>query len=46
MRERDGYWADRIEVQCPWCGERVEMRRFENGVAVTAGILPLVVGHE
>ena len=25
MRERDGYWADRIEVQCPWCGERVEM---------------------
>jgi len=21
----DGYWSDRIEVQCPWCGERVEI---------------------
>lgn len=25
MREHDGYWADRIEVQCPYCGERVEI---------------------
>jgi len=21
----DGYWNDVIEVQCPWCGERVEL---------------------
>ena len=21
----DGYWNDSIEVQCPWCGERVEI---------------------
>lgn len=21
----DGYWNDRIEVQCPWCCERVEI---------------------
>jgi len=21
----DGYWADTIEVQCPYCGERVEI---------------------
>ena len=25
MREHDGYWADTIEVQCPYCGERVEI---------------------
>jgi prolyl-tRNA synthetase len=23
--ERDGYWNDTIEVQCPYCGERVEI---------------------
>ena len=23
--ERDGYWSDTIEVQCPYCGERVEL---------------------
>jgi Cysteine-rich CPXCG len=23
VREHDGYWADTIEVQCPYCGERV-----------------------
>ncbi|HKH49532.1 MAG TPA: CPXCG motif-containing cysteine-rich protein [Thermoanaerobaculia bacterium] len=21
----DGYWNDTIEVQCPWCFERVEI---------------------
>jgi Cysteine-rich CPXCG len=21
----DGYWNDRLEVQCPYCGERVEI---------------------
>jgi prolyl-tRNA synthetase len=26
MREDyDGYWNDTIEVQCPYCGERVEI---------------------
>jgi hypothetical protein len=25
VREHDGYWADTIEVQCPYCGERVEI---------------------
>ena len=23
--EHDGYWSDTIEVQCPYCGERVEL---------------------
>jgi len=25
MREHDGYWADTIEIQCPYCAERVEI---------------------
>jgi prolyl-tRNA synthetase len=25
MREHDGYWADTIAVQCPYCGEQVEI---------------------
>ena len=25
MREHDGYWADTIEIECPYCGERVEI---------------------
>lgn len=25
MRPADGFWADTIEVQCPYCGERVEI---------------------
>jgi prolyl-tRNA synthetase len=23
--DRGGYWSDTIEVQCPYCGERVEL---------------------
>lgn len=25
MREHDGYWADDIEIECPYCGERLEL---------------------
>lgn len=25
MREHDGYWADTIEVECPYCGEHLEI---------------------
>lgn len=25
MRPSDGYWADTVEIQCPYCGERVEI---------------------
>jgi hypothetical protein len=25
MREHDGYWADTIPVQCPYCGEMSEI---------------------
>jgi Cysteine-rich CPXCG len=21
----DGYWSDTIEIQCPYCGERIEI---------------------
>lgn len=25
MREHDGYWADDIEIECPYCGEHLEL---------------------
>lgn len=25
VREHDGYWADTIPVQCPYCGEILEV---------------------